>query len=184
MIEAGCDWIDILFNGGGIATGVIAGIVAALVQLLISRLEHQFIRETRQEDQEREQRKRQEDQERVQRMWLRDEIGKLIREVTAIKVPAKTVTDDDVIDNAYHLIDSDYERSKPLLYKIKDDVTMSEDFDILHSRYELLQKVRLGHGEETKISKLKKDLIEEMGRSKNILLKNLQRKEKEVISKL
>ena len=34
MIEAGCDWIDILFNGGGIATGVIAGIVAALVQLL------------------------------------------------------------------------------------------------------------------------------------------------------
>lgn len=36
-------WIELLFNGGGIATGVIAGIVAAFVQFLISHLEHIFI---------------------------------------------------------------------------------------------------------------------------------------------
>ena len=37
------NWIELLFNGGGIATGVIAGFVAALVQFLISHLDHSFI---------------------------------------------------------------------------------------------------------------------------------------------
>ena len=173
MIEAGRDWIDILFNGGGIATGVIAGIVAALVQLLISHFEHQFIRGNRQEDQERD-----------QSMWLRDEIGKLIQDVTAIKVPAKTVTDDDVIDNAYHLIIADYERSKALLYKITEPVTIKGLFDTLQFRYEQLQNIRMGLEEKITIEKSKKVLIEEMIVSKAKLLENLQRKEKEVISKL
>lgn len=31
-------WIELLCNGGGIATGVIAGIVAAFVQFLISNI--------------------------------------------------------------------------------------------------------------------------------------------------
>lgn len=37
------NWIELLFDGGGIATGLIAGIVAALVQFLISYLDHTFI---------------------------------------------------------------------------------------------------------------------------------------------
>ena len=36
-------WIELLCNGGGIATGVIAGIVAAFVQFLISHFEHRFL---------------------------------------------------------------------------------------------------------------------------------------------
>lgn len=37
-------WIELLCNGGGIATGVIAGIVAAFVQFLISHLSIAFSR--------------------------------------------------------------------------------------------------------------------------------------------
>ena len=44
-------WIELLFNGGGIATGVIAGIVAAFVQFLISHLEHIFIIKTKKVEQ-------------------------------------------------------------------------------------------------------------------------------------
>ena len=160
-------------NGYVIWTGLLAGIVAASVQFIISHLERNFKMMNKKEN-----------QRRKQLEWLREEIGKLIKDVTEIKVPTITVIDFDTIDNAYHLIIADYERSKPLLYKIKDNVTMSGDFDRLHSRYELLQKERWEHGEETEITKLKKDLIEEMTRSKAILLENLQRKEKDVISKL
>lgn len=36
-------WIELLFNGSGIATGVIVGIVAIFGQFLISHLEHIFM---------------------------------------------------------------------------------------------------------------------------------------------
>lgn len=160
-------------NAYGIWTGVIAGIVAALVQLLISLIEHKFIKGNRQEDQERDQRR-----------WLRDEIGKLIQDVTAIKIPTKTITDDDVIDNAYHLIIADYERSKVLLYKITEPVTIKGSFNTLQFRYEQLQNIRMGLEEIITIEESRKYLIEEMIVSKARLLESLQWKEKEVISKL
>lgn len=40
-------WIELLCNGGGIATGVIAGIVAAFVQFLISHFEHRFLQKAK-----------------------------------------------------------------------------------------------------------------------------------------
>ena len=99
-------WIELLFNGGGIATGVIAGIVAAFVQFLISHLEHIFIIKTKKAEQTYGSIK-----------WQRDEIEKLIREVTEIRIPVITETNEDIIENAYHLIIADFERAKPLLYK-------------------------------------------------------------------
>ena len=53
-------------------------------------------------------------------VWQRDEIGKLIREVSEIRVPMIMETNEDVIQNAYHLIIADYERVKSLLYKKSD----------------------------------------------------------------
>lgn len=44
-------WIELLCNGGGIATGVIAGIVAAFVQFLISHFEHRFLQKAKKEEQ-------------------------------------------------------------------------------------------------------------------------------------
>ena len=95
-------WIELLFNGGGIATGVIAGIVAAFVQFLISHLEHIFIIKTKKAEQTYGFIK-----------WQRDEIGKLIKEVSEIRIPAITETNEDIIENAYHLIIADFERAKP-----------------------------------------------------------------------
>ena len=43
-------WIELLCNGGGIATGVIAGIVAAFVQFLISHFEHRFLQKAKKEE--------------------------------------------------------------------------------------------------------------------------------------
>lgn len=56
--------------------------------------------------------------------WQRDEIGKLIKEVSEIRIPAITETNEDIIKNAYHLIIADFEWAKPLLYKQNDPVTM------------------------------------------------------------
>lgn len=100
------NWVELLFNGGGIATGVIAGIVAALVQFLISHLDHVFITKTKKTEQ-------------IYGFinWQRDEVGKLIREVSEIRIPASTEMNEDMIENAYHLIIADFERAKPLLYK-------------------------------------------------------------------
>lgn len=101
-------WIELLCNGGGIATGVIAGIVAAFVQFLISHFEHRFLQKAKKEE-----------QIYSFNVWKRDEIGELIKDVSEIKIPAVTETNGDVIENAYHLIMAYFERAKPLLYKKK-----------------------------------------------------------------
>lgn len=167
------NWIELLFNGGGIATGIIAGIVAALVQFLISHLDHTFITKTKKTEQTHEFIK-----------WQRDEIGKLIREVSAIRVPAVTETNGDIIENAYHLIIANFERAKPLFYKKSDPVTIKGFFDTLNIRYNQMQNIKLGHEEELKLEDSKKVLIGEIGECKRRLLKMLEDKEKEIMSKM
>lgn len=128
------NWIELLFNGGGIATGIIAGIVAALVQFLISHLDHSFITKTKKADRTHEFIK-----------WQRDEIGKLIREVSAIRVPAIKETNEDIIENAYHLIIADFERAKPLLYEKNAPVTIKGFFNTLNRRCNQMQDIILGY---------------------------------------
>lgn len=45
-----------------------------------------------------------------------------------IRIPAVTETNEDVIENAYHLVIADFERAKPLLYKKEDPVICSKAF--------------------------------------------------------
>ena len=125
-------WIELLCNGGGIATGVIAGIVAAFVQFLISHFEHRFLQKAKKEE-----------QIYSFNVWKRDEIGELIKDVSEIKIPAVTETNGDVIENAYHLIMAYFERAKPLLYKKSDPVTMNStpfvrQYDILFNKWGVL----------------------------------------------
>lgn len=106
-------WMELLFKGGGIASGVIAGVVAALVQFLISHLDHNFMLKTKKSDQTYSFIK-----------WQMDEIGNLIKEVSEIRIPAITEENEDIIENAYHLIIADFERAKPLLYRKNDPVAI------------------------------------------------------------
>ena len=167
------NWIELLFDGGGIATGLIAGIVAALVQFLISYLDHTFITKTKKAEQTH---------EFVE--WQRDEIGKLISEVSAIRVPAIKETNEDVIENAYHLIIADFERTKPLLYKKNDPVTIKGFFNTLNGRYNQMQDIKLGYEKELKLEDSKRVLIGEIKECKQRLLNVLQDKEKEIMSKM
>ncbi|WP_138302959.1 MULTISPECIES: hypothetical protein [Eubacteriales] len=166
-------WIELLFNGGGIATGVIAGIVAAFVQFLISHLEHIFIIKTKKAEQTYGFIK-----------WQRDEIGKLIKEVSEIRIPAITETNEDIIENAYHLIIADFERAKPLLYKKNDPVTIKGFFNTLNNRYNQMQDIKLGLEKELKLEDSKRVLIGEIKECKKRLLNVLQDKEKELMSKM
>ena len=166
-------WIELLFNGGGIATGVIAGIVAAFVQFLISHLEHIFIIKTKKAEQTYGFIK-----------WQRDEIGKLIKEVSEIRIPAITETNEDIIENAYHLIIADFERAKPLLYKKNDPVTIKGFFNTLNNRYNQMHDIKLGLEKELKLEDSKRVLIGEIKECKKRLLNVLQDKEKELMSKM
>ena len=166
-------WIELLFNGGGIATGVIAGIVAAFVQFLISHLEHIFIIKTKKAEQTYGFIK-----------WQRDEIGKLIKEVSEIRIPAITETNEDIIENAYHLIIADFERAKPLLYKKNDPVTIKGFFNTLNNRYNQMQDIKLGLEKELKLEDSKRVLIGEIKECKKRPLNVLQDKEKELMSKM
>ena len=166
-------WIELLFNGGGIATGVIAGIVAAFVQFLISHLEHIFIIKTKKAEQTYGFIK-----------WQRDEIGKLIKEVSEVRIPAITETNEDIIENAYHLIIADFERAKPLLYKKNDPVTIKGFFNTLNNRYNQMQDIKLGLEKELKLEDSKRVLIGEIKECKKRLLNVLQDKEKELMSKM
>ena len=166
-------WIELLFNGGGIATGVIAGIVAAFVQFLISHLEHIFIIKTKKAE-----------QTYASIKWQRDEIGKLIKEVSEIRIPAITETNEDIIENAYHLIIADFERAKPLLYKKNDPVTIKGFFNTLNNRYNQMQDIKLGLEKELKLEDSKRVLIGEIKECKKRLLNVLQDKEKELMSKM
>lgn len=161
------------FSSGGIASGVIAGIIAALVQFLISHFEHSFITKTKKSEQ-------------VYGFieWQRDEIGKLIKEVSQIKVPAITETNEDVIENAYHLIIADFERAKPLLYKKNDPVTLKGFFNALNGRYTQMQDIKLGNETKLKLEDSKRVLIREIEICKQKLLAALQDKEKEIMVKL
>ena len=167
------DWIKLLFNDSGIATGVIAGIVAAVVQFIISHLDHAFITKNRKAEQ-------------VHRHieWQRNEIGNLIREVSAIKVPAQTETNEDTIENAYHLVIADFERAKPLLYEKRDDVRLRGFFAALDNRYNQMQQAKLGQGVELSLEDSKIVVIEEIKECKQRLLKVLQEKEEDILSQM
>ena len=167
------NWIELLFNGGGIATGVIAGLVAASVQFLISHLDHIFITKTKKEEQTYGFSK-----------WQRDELGKLIKEVSDVRIPAITESDEDIIENAYHLIIADFERAKPLLYKQNDPVTIKVFFNTLNRRYNQMQDIKSGHEKELKLEDSKRILIGEIKECKQRLLNVLQDKEKEIMSKM
>lgn len=167
------NWVELLFNGGGILTGVIAGIVAALVQFLISHLDHVYQSKTKKAEQTYGVIK-----------WQRDELEKLIREVSEIRIPASTEMNEDIIENAYHLIIADFERAKPLLYKKDDPVTIKGFFNTLDKRYNQMQDIKLGLEKELSLEDSKRVLIGEINECKKRLLNALQDKEKEIISKM
>ena len=150
--------IEALLNGG-IATGIIAGIVAAGVQFLIAGLEHNFITKTKKNEQIYE-----------AIGCQRDKIEELIGEVSAIRVPSLTETDEDIIENAYHLIMADFERAKPLLYKKNDCITIKGYINALTTRYNQVRSIKLGYEKELKLEKAKEVLIGEMQVSKQKLL--------------
>lgn len=166
-------WIELLFNGGGIATGVVAGIIAAVVQFLISHFEHIFITETKKSEQ-------------IYGFieWQRDKIGELIKEVSEVRIPAITEANEDSIENAYHLIIADFERAKPLLYKRDDPVTIKGFFNTLNRRYKQMQDIKLGLEKELKLEDSKRVLIDEIIVCKQKLLEVLQNKEKEIMSNM
>lgn len=166
-------WIELLFNGGGIATGVIAGIIAAVVQFLISHFEHIFITKTKKSEQ-------------IYGFieWQRDKIGELIKEVSEVRIPAITEANEDSIENAYHLIIADFERAKPLLYKRDDPVTIKGFFNTLNRRYKQMQDIKLGLEKELKLEDSKRVLIGEIIVCKQKLLEVLQNKEKEIMSNM
>lgn len=162
-----------VFYDSGIATGVIAGIVAAAVQFLISFLDHKFITKTKKAEQT---------YETIE--WQRNAIGELIKEVSDIRVPKITETNEDVIENAYHLIIADFERAKPLLYKKNSPVTIKGFFNTLNIRYNQMQDIKLGYEKDLKLEDAKKVLIGEIKECKHRLLNVLQDKEKEIMSKM
>lgn len=156
----------------GVLSGIIAGLVAAGVQLLISFLDRRFINKNRRED-----------QTIGQRDWLKNEINKMIHEVSSIMVPPITETNNAIIENAYHLIIADYERSKPLIYKIDGPTELKGFFNTLIYRHEQLQSIRLGKEvPELTEENAKKVLIGEIAVCKDKLLYKLQAKEKEIIA--
>ena len=161
----------IMLVQSGVLSGIIAGIIAAGVQLFISFLDRRFIYKNRREDQSFEQRE-----------WVKNEINKMIHEVSAIKVPPKTETRDDIIENAYHLIIADYERSKPLIYKIDGPVVLRSFFNTLIYRHEQLQSIKRGEEPQLTEEKAKEILIGEIVVCKNKLLYYLEAKEKEIIA--
>lgn len=167
------NWIELLFDDDKIVIGVLAGIVATITQGLLSHLEHTFITKTKKAE-----------QTRGFIEWQRDEIGKLIREVSEIRVPARTETNEDVIENAYHLIIADFERAKPLLYKKNYPVTIKGFFNTLNWRYNQMQDIKSGHEKELKLEDSKRVLIDEIKECKQRLLNELQDKEKEIIAKM
>lgn len=166
-------WIELLFNGGGIATGVIAGIIAGVVQFLISHFEHIFITKTKKSEQ-------------IYGFieWQRDKIGELIKEVSEVRIPAITEANEDSIENAYHLIIADFERAKPLLYKRDNPVTIKGFFNTLNGRYKQMQDIKLGLEKELKLEDSKRVLIGEIIVCKQKLLEVLQNKEKEIMSNM
>lgn len=165
-------YIELLCNSG-IVSGVIAGIVAALVQVLISHLDHIFITRTKKEDQTH---------EFIE--WKRDKIENLIGEVSAIRVPSSTETDEAVIVNAYHLIISDFERAKALLYKKNACVPIQSFFNTLIYRYNQMQNIKLGIEKNLKLEDSKRVLVGEIEECKKRLLNELQDKEKAIMSKM
>lgn len=158
---------------GGIVDGAIGGLVVALIQIIYSRVEHSFIIKTKKTERTYE-----------YTQWHRDEIGKLIQDVSSIRVPAITETNEDVILNAYHLIIADFERAKPLLYKKGDCITIKGFFNTLNKRYEQMHDIKLGNEKNLSLKDSKRVLIGEIEECKKRLLNVLQNKEKEIMSKM
>lgn len=162
--------IELLLKGG-IASGLIAGLFSAVVQILICYLDHKFIRKTKKVEQTYE-----------IIGWQRDEIGKLIRDVSEIRVPTNTETNEDIIENTYHLIVADFERAKPLLCE-NNLIAIKRFFNTLNIRYNQMQDIKLGHEKELQIEDSKRVLIDEIKECKHRLLNVLQNIEKETMSK-
>ena len=93
-------------------------------------------------------------------------------------------TNEDVIQNAYHLIIADYERVKSLLYKKSDLIAIRSFFSTLNGRYNQMENIKLGYERELKLEDSKKVLIGEIKECKQRLLKVLQKEEKELILKV
>lgn len=166
------NWVELLFNGG-ILSGIIAGIVAALVQFLISHLDHVYQSKTKKAE-----------QTYAVIEWQRNELGKLIREVSEIRIPASTEMNEDIIENAYHLIIAYFERAKPLLYYNNAPVTIKGFFNALNRRYNQMQDIKSGYEKGLKLEDSKVALIGEIKKCKEMLLIVLQNKENEIISKM
>ncbi len=162
-----------LFYSSGIVSGLIAGIIAAIVQVLISLFDHKFTTKTKKAE-----------QTYAAIEWQRNAIEEMIREVSDIRVPSVTETNEDIIENAYHLIIADFERAKPLLYEKNKTVTIRAFFDTLKYRYEQMQKIKLGAEKDLTLEKSKVVLIGEINECKKRLLNVLQDKEKEIMSKM
>lgn len=160
------EWIKVLLLKGGIASGLIAGI-------MVSCIDHRFMTKMTKAE-----------QTHKFGEWQIDEIGELLRDVSMIRVPAITETNEDVIENAYHLILADFERAKPLVYKKGDPIILKGFFNTLQGRYDQMQDIRLGHETELKLEDSKKILIGEIKECKRRLLLALQNEEKEIMSKL
>ena len=158
--------IKTLVIKGGIMSGLIAGIVASCI-------DHKFMDKMTKAE-----------QTHKFDEWQIDEIRELLRDVSKIRNPAVTETNEDVIENAYHLVIADFERAKPLLYKKEDPVILKGFFNTLHGRYDQMQDIRLGHETNLTLEDSKRILIGEIEICKHKLLNTLQDKQKEIMSKL
>ncbi len=166
-------WLEYLFQNGGIATGIIAGIVAALVQFLIAHLDHVFITRTKKEQQTHEFLE-----------WQRNEIEKLISEISAIRIPAITEANEEIIETAYHLIRAAFERATLLLHREGGPITIKGFFNTLDRRYRQMHAIKLGYEKELKLEDSKIVLIEEIEECKYRLLTVLQKKGNEIMSQM
>lgn len=116
--------------------------------------------------------------------WQRDEIEKLIKDVSDIRIPSIMELNEDAIENAYHLIVAYFERSKPLLYKKNDCVTIKSFFNLLNTRYDQMQNIKMKNEKVPELYNDKKVFVGEIKECKVRLLNVLQEKEKEIIAKM
>jgi len=163
--------IDFL-SSSGILSGLIGGVVAVLAQILITYLKHFFtVKDNR--------------IEQTNKIVYRqiEELEKLIYDVSNIRVPSITEINEDIIENAYHLIDADFERAKSFLsYKKNYCVKIISYFRLLDFRYNQIQNIKLGNVKELNLVDAKRNLIGEIKICKEKLLKELQNKKSDLMS--
>lgn len=160
-------------SSSGILSGVVAGLIAACVQVLITYLEHFFkVKDKRIE------------QTNIMVYSQIEEIDKLIYDVSNIRVPSSTEINEDIIENAYYLIDADFQRAKSFLVYRKDHyyVKITSYFRLLNYRYDQMQAIKLGQEKELNLADSQKTLVGEIKVCKEKLLKELQNKKSDLMS--